>query len=253
MNVSKCGPKTCSCKALNPDMKRLPQWALRFALALVAAVILALLARDFVLRASLERNIRAQTGLDVRIGKVSSGLFSPAVTIRNLKLLNTAEFGGAPFLDVPELHVEFDPAALRQRQLHITLLRFNLNEVEVVKNQRGRTNVIDLLQKLSIGATDTNRVPQWLRAYRFTGIDRLDLTLGKARYIDLNDARNNRELELNLRNQLFTNVKSEGDVYGILFMMWLRSGGNLLAMPKGAAPPGPSPPVLHPGAIETAR
>ena len=32
---------------------------------------------------------------------------------------------------------EYDPAALARHELHITLMRFNLGELDVVKNQAG--------------------------------------------------------------------------------------------------------------------
>ena len=87
-------------------MKWLFKWAVRLVLLVVVGVILLLVFRDSLWRAVTEHRIRAQTGMDVSIGRFSSGLFSPVVTIENLKLYNTAEFGGTLFLDVPELHLE---------------------------------------------------------------------------------------------------------------------------------------------------
>jgi hypothetical protein len=215
----------------NAAMKWLFKWAFRLMLVLAAIIILGLLLKDFILRASLERKIRARTGMDVQVGKFSSGLFSPVFTIQKLKLYNTAEFGGTPFLDVPELHVEFDPVALRQRKLHIKLLRFNLNELDVVRNELGQTNVVGLINLAQTHGSHKDSLRQLLGDFEFTGIDVLNLSLGKAKYVDLKDARNNREIQVKLQNQIFKNVKSEGDVYGILFMIWLQSGGRFSIAP----------------------
>ena len=126
-------------------MKWIFKWLLRLFLAAVALVVMAvmvlLLSYNSILRVAMERQIRAQTGMDAEIGKFKLALFSPTVEIRNLKLYNTADFGGTPFLDIPEIHVEYDRAALARHEIHLTLLRFNLGELDIVKNQAGQTNI----------------------------------------------------------------------------------------------------------------
>ena len=82
--------------------------------------------------------------MDAEIGSVSLGLAEPTMTIQNLKLYNPPDFGGTPFLDIPEIHVEYDRAALARHELHVTLLRFNLGELDIVKNQAGQTNIFSL-------------------------------------------------------------------------------------------------------------
>src|SRR5215831_17756909 len=94
------------------------KWALRLALAVVALVVVLLLCRNAILRTVIENRIRAQTGMEVRIGKYSSDLFSPVVTVEDLKIYNTAEFGGAPFVSIREVHFELDPQALALHKLH---------------------------------------------------------------------------------------------------------------------------------------
>ena len=61
--------------------------------------------------------------------------------IQNLKIHNSREFGGTPFLDIPEIHVEYDRDALARHEIHFKLLRFNLGELDIVKNQAGQTNI----------------------------------------------------------------------------------------------------------------
>ena len=212
-------------------MKWLIKWVVRLVLLLVAVAALVLIFKDSVLRVVTEQRLRDRTGLDVRIGRFSSGLFSPVVTIEDLKIFNTAEFGGTPFVDITELHVEFDAAELARRRLHITLLRFNLAEVDVVKNELGQTNVFALLNRIQPEREQSGGGQKLLRDFQFTGIDVLNLSLGKAKYIDLRDSKNNREIDIRLENQVFKNVKSEGDIYGMLFMIWLHSGGRLSMSP----------------------
>ena len=61
-----------------------------------------------------------------------------------MKIYNPPNFGGTLFLDIPEIHVEYDRAALAKKEIHITLLRFNLGELDIVKNQAGQTNIFSL-------------------------------------------------------------------------------------------------------------
>ena len=124
-------------------MKRIFKWLIGLFLAAVALVVIAVivlaLSYNSILRAVIERQIRAQTGMDVEIGSMKIALISPTVEIQNIKIHNSRDFGGTPFLNIPEIHVEYDRAALARRELHLTLVRFNLGELDIVKNQAGQT------------------------------------------------------------------------------------------------------------------
>jgi uncharacterized protein involved in outer membrane biogenesis len=201
---------------------RLIKWLFVLLFVAVALIVGLLLSKDAIAKAAVVQQIRAQTGMDVKIGRFSIGLLSPVVTIEDFKLYNTPEFGGTPFLDIPELHIEFDRDALTQRKLHITLLRLNLAELTVVRNDSGRTNITNQARRrapLAPGAKTVEHI-------KFTGVEVANLSLGRAQFIDLRNPRNNREFNANLQNQVFRNVKTTGDLYGVLIMLWLRGGGG---------------------------
>lgn len=221
-------------------MKWLFKWIIRLAVLGVVLVVLLLIFKDSILRVIAENEMRAETGMDVRIGKFSSGLFTPVVTIENLKLYNTPEFGGAPFLDVPELHIEFDAMALAEQKLRVKLMRFNLAELDVVKNQSGQTNILTMLNSVPKGKLAPNGIHVGGKKFEFENIEVLNLSLGKARFIDLKHPEKNREITINMQNQVFKNVKNEGDLYGILFIIWLRSGGALGAPAPNGHPAAPA-------------
>ena len=116
------------------QMKTLFRWVFRlFVLSIVLVVALVLL-KDTLVKAIAERQIRAQTGMDVKIGKFELGLLSPTLSIEDFKIYNTAEFGGSPFLVMPELHVECEGSDLMAHRLHLKLVRFNLAEINIVQN-----------------------------------------------------------------------------------------------------------------------
>lgn len=219
-------------------MKWVFKWLFRLIFLLVVLIVALLLSKDTIIKAAAERQIRAQTGMDVKIGKFSVGIFSPVVTIENFKLYNSPEFGGTPFINIPELHVEYDRAALAKRRIHITLMRFNLAELNVVRNEAGQTNMVSLMARADakVGGTRRKRAAN----YKFAGIDVLNLSLGKVRYLDLKDPRQNGELDISVKNQVFRNLKSERDVFGVLFMIWTggegSSSGGSTVSPSGVLP-----------------
>src|ERR1041385_5950854 len=99
------------------------KWLLRLFILAVVLVVIALLSYNSILRLVIEHNIRKQTGMDVEIGRFHLALTEPTIEIQNLKIYNTKEFGGAPFLSIPEIHVEYDRLALAKQQIHVTLMR----------------------------------------------------------------------------------------------------------------------------------
>ena len=208
------------------------KWLLRLFILGLALLVVFLLSLDTLLRVLVVHNIRAQTGMEAEIGKFHLGLLEPVVTIKDLKLHNPASFGGAPFLSIPEIHVEYDRNAFAKNQIHLTLLRFNLGELDIVKNAAGRTNVFELgvtlPAKKSVRAeTATKQLAQFKKqtGLDFAGIDTLNISIGTAQFVDLGDAKNNREQKIGIENQVVPHVKTAADLAGLVLLITLRSDG----------------------------
>jgi len=220
-------------------MKWLFKWLFRLFLLAVVLVVVLLLSFNTILRAVIENRIRAQTGMDAEIGRFSLSLAEPTVEIQNLKLFNPPDFGGTPFLNIPEIHVEYDRAALARHEIHITLMRFNLGELDIVKNEAGQTNLFSLgvpltAKKAGGGAAGFKKQT----GYDFKSIDVLNVSVGTVKFIDLKNQRNNREQSIGLDNLVIKNVKSQTDLAGLAVLVALRGGdffGSLLAPPKPGA------------------
>jgi uncharacterized protein involved in outer membrane biogenesis len=201
-------------------MRRIIKWL--FILLLLALLALAglVVSKDAIARLAAEERIRAATGMDVKIEKLSVGILSPVVTVQNLKLYNTPEFGGTPFMDVRELHVEFDREAFAQRKLRIKLLRLDLAELTMVKNDAGSTNFQFLNFKSSASTTNN------LGDIEFAGVDVANVSVGRVRLVDLKNQKRNREWNASLRDQVFKDIKKPGDAYAVLVLLWMRSGAG---------------------------
>ena len=198
------------------------RWAFRAVLLALVVAIGLLLLKDNLARNLTEERIRRETGFDAKIGKLEFSLFSPRVWLEDVVLYNPAEFGGSVFLNVPDLHFEYNRKQLALGKLHLTLLRLHLKELHIVESQGGRTNLLDVLHKtapelLGSKASDQTR-------YRFAGIDTLNLSLDEVRFTSLRMPKRNQEVKVGLKNDLTQNLRTEQDLAGVLFKVLLRAG-----------------------------
>jgi hypothetical protein len=244
------------------------KWVFRLVLAafalLIITVIVLLLTYNTILKDIMERNIRAQTGMEAEIGRLHVYLTEPMIEIQDLQLYNTADFGGAPFLNIPEIHLEYDLSALMKGDLHITLMRLKFAELDIVKNQSGQMNIFALAGQTSPGesapivstphrvgpvtspaspvtmpqvpqpgtagapSTHAAAMPainfQQQTGYTFSGIDKLNVSFEKEKFIDLKDPSNDIEQTVGLDNCIVPHVKSTTDLLGLVVLIDLRSG-----------------------------
>jgi uncharacterized protein involved in outer membrane biogenesis len=215
------------------------KWALRLFLLAVLLIVIFLLSLNTIVRVVMEHNIRAQTGMEAEIGRLKLGLAEPTLEIQDLKIYNPPGYGGTPFLDIAEIHAEYDRAALTRKEIHLTLLRFNLAELDIVKSQSGQTNIFSLA-KTPPTKSGTPAAPNFKKqtGYVFAGIDTLNVSFGKAKYIDLKNPNNDREQKIGLSNCVVPNVKSMNDLAGVALLVSLRSNhffDPLIAKPKNPA------------------
>jgi hypothetical protein len=220
-------------------------WWLTFVVIVLVVIVLA--NRDWIVKELAEQQIRAATGLEPEIGNFSFGVLDSQVTLENFRLYNPAEFGGTLFLDAPELHVEYDRAALRRHELHITLMRVNLHELDVVKNAAGATNLMSIVNTVAPRKSGGGRAVAPFNGYKFTGIDLLNLSIGTVKFVDLKDQRRNRMVTIGIQNQIYTNVLSPANLPGLSERLWLRGGaavGLPVDQPKynDSLPPAPKTP-----------
>jgi hypothetical protein len=198
------------------------RWAFRLLLLALVLAIGLLLLKDNIARSLTAERVRRDTGFDTRIGKLEFSLFSPRVSLENIVLYNPAEFGGSVFLDIPELHIEYDRKRLAMGKLRLNLLRLNLREFHIVESQEGRTNLIEILHKTApelIGAVKGSG-----GGYVFDGIETLNLSVETVRYTNLRLAKRNQVSKVNLKNDLTHNLRSDEDLSAILFKVLLRAG-----------------------------
>ena len=209
-------------------MKRVLKWFFGLVLLLVVLAVVLLLSLDTILRVVAENRIRAQTGMDAEIGTFHLGLLEPVITIKDLRLHNPPAFGGTPFLTIPEIHVEYDRNALVKNKIHLTLMRFNLGELDIVKNEAGQTNLfalgLALPKKGAAGGSQQLKEFKQRTGLDFQVIDALNVSVGTVRFIDLKDSGHNRDQKICIDNFVVKNVKATDDLAGLALLVALRSG-----------------------------
>ena len=215
------------------------KWALRLCLLAVVLIVIFLVSLNSILRVIVEHNIRAQTGMEAEIGRFKVGLTTPTLEIQDLKIYNPPGFGGTPFLDIAEIHAEYDRVALAKKEIHLTLLRFSLAELDIVKSRSGQTNIFSFT-KMPHTKSGAPAPPNFKKqtGYDFRSIDELNVSFGKAKYIDLQNPHNNREQTIGLSNCVVPDVKSMNDLAGVALLVGLRSNhffDPLIAKPKNPA------------------
>ena len=249
MNAWKSDLKTWRCERqpIPTAMKFILKWVFRLLLLVAALIVLFLLALDPILRLTLQHRIRTQTGLDAEIGQFTLGLTRPTLTLRDFKVFNPPGFGGTPFLDIREIHVEYDRAALARGKLHLRLLRFNLAELDIVRNQAGETNLFSF-RSLPPEKTGGAKNPSFTArtGMKFEGIDELNVSIGRLRFIDLQDPSQQREQVIGLENCVMKNVKTVADLGGMALLVGLRSGNFFDSLISPKALGGSRPDFLNP-------
>jgi hypothetical protein len=195
------------------------RWAFRLLILAIVLFVALILLKDTIVKNIAESQIRKSTGMDVKIGAMHVGLTRPVFTVENFVLYNTAEFGGGTFIDVPDLYLEMLPDA-KKGEMRFKLVRMNVRELNIIENMQGRTNITSVT-----GALDTlQRTRTNSNEAVFKGIDTLNLTVGKIRYINMRAPKRNQEFNLALQNEVVLNVRTWEDMAAILFKVLLRAG-----------------------------
>lgn len=205
-------------------IRRLLKWFVYLCLLLLAGVVTLILCKDILIRNLTERQIINQTGMYVRIDQLHVGFREPVVSMHDFKLYNRPEFGGGLLLHLEDLFIEYDPEALQSGELHLLKFHLDLETLNIVRNQAGETNLVDFINRA--GTEGQAALSKKLPAsdFGFTGIDELTLSLGRVRFIDLQDPRRGMEAYFGVEDLTIRNIRSTDDLYGVAGIVLLRSG-----------------------------
>jgi len=214
-------------------MRFIVRWLFRLLLLAIVLAIGLILAKDILARELIASRLRAATGLETRLDRCDLGLLAPTLTLEHLRFYNPPAFGGAPFLDIAELHLEYDRAALGEGRLHLTLLRLDVAELIQVDGPDGGSNLQDIIAALS------SRPPGGSRL-QFAGIDTLNLSFGTFKLHALATPERAQAVDLKIHNAIFTNLRTSNDFQPVVALLDRRfrlAGVSPSFLPPGLARP----------------
>jgi hypothetical protein len=203
-------------------MRRLIRWLLRIVLLVVLLLAALVLFRNPILRELAERQIREETGMETVIGRVRIAMKTASIRLDNVRLISPPEFGGQLFIDLPDVYIEYDPVALMFRRLRFQRVLFRLDELRVVRDPHGRTNLESLLHRVK-SANWNHRLTG--RGLTFQGVDAVGFSVGRFRYYDVRDPLRHEETFIGVRG---ISVLKPRDIQEILDEM------GALAQQRGA-------------------
>ena len=203
------------------SLKRLIKWAAIALGVLLVLLVAALLAAGPVMKRIALAGIQKQTGLVPTIEQFDYSPRTGTLHISGFRLHEHATNGGRLVVDLPELHVELEPAADGRRELRFREIRVNLAEVYLSTNQIGG-DLNRLVKQL-----ETDGASNETGGLTFTGIDRLTLTLGSVKVPDPSLPGGMRTIPMNVRGQTFTNVTTT-DLESIVMFLGIKAGAGML-------------------------
>jgi len=179
-----------------------------FSILVTVLVIMAVLAfaKDLIIKTSVEKGVELVTGLKLNIGSLKVGVLRPVVDIKNLKLLNPANFPEKIMADIPEIYVNYDLSAILGGKIHLPEVRLALKEFVVVKNAEGKLNLDALrtVQAQKEGESPSQKAPAKAPDIK---IGLLKLSIGNVIYKDYSRGGTPDAKEFNVNiNETYTNV-----------------------------------------------
>jgi hypothetical protein len=127
-------------------MKKILLWV---GIAIIGLIVVLFLARNVIARKAIEVGTYKMTGFPLHIGAINLGLFSGQVQVNDLKLTNPPEFKDARFVDLPLFKVDYHTLSMIRGAPHVKELDLNVNEVVIVKNEKGQSNANVIQAKFS--------------------------------------------------------------------------------------------------------
>jgi uncharacterized protein involved in outer membrane biogenesis len=223
-------------------MKKFLRWFIAILVVLIVIAVVALVRRDAILRRVTEQRIQQRTGLRAEIGLLKTGLRSTSFLLKNVKLYNRSDFGGSVLLDAPEFFLELDAPLVAESKLHFKELRLNVTELNIIHDKQGRFNLEEAEKEYDQRDAAKPGTAKSGKKVEFAGIDRLLLTVGKIKFTDLKNPSLSREVDVGLKDELVTDIKTEEDVGSQLFRLIVQ----VAAKPKGTGKAGKFEFLLEP-------
>ncbi|MBU4313110.1 MAG: hypothetical protein KJ706_10410 [Candidatus Omnitrophica bacterium] len=149
--------------------------------AILVLFAFAAVTKNLAATLAISAGVRAVTGVKLNIKSVNIGVFKTLVDIKGLEMFNPAGFEDMLMANAPEIYVDYNLGDLLRKKAHFEEVRFDLEELVVVKNKEGELNLDSL--KVVKKKEDDAGISKKKKAPALQ-IDVLELKVGKVIYKD---------------------------------------------------------------------
>jgi len=140
-------------------------------IVVVIAVAAIVFGRNILARTIIVNGIKNVCGVGIKIDNLNIGL--PNVSISGLKIYNPSGFEDKLMADIPQIYVEFDLPAFFKNKVHLSKLKLDVKEMNVILNDKGKLNVNSLA--LLVPKSGGGKPPE-------VKIDELSIKIAKVAY-----------------------------------------------------------------------
>ena len=192
-----------------------------FRIIIFLAVILGILfvGRNIIVKFAVEKGVEAATGLPLKIKKLNLGLAKTHIDIQDLKLFSPEGFNNEVMFYAPEIFVDYNLGAIIKGKIHLEDIRLNFDQVVIVTNKQGKTNLEALKPKVKTTqpAKETEKKKDvGVKKAPKIQIDHLMIKIGKGVYKNYSKEGEPliKELAINISQEMndATNVQRSVDV-----------------------------------------
>jgi hypothetical protein len=215
---------------------------MKFVTALVVFAAVVYVGINVAGHIALSQVLEAALSVPVKVSKVKFDLANSQAGIYGLKIQSPEGFEEETMASLPELSVSYDLAKIFEGKIRIPSIVLNLDEVTVERNGAGKINLLELDAMKSRGGAGPKapgegrpqepKAPGAKQAPIQVTIDVVDLSIGRARYVDNSKAEPTvREFPVEVRNAKLENVTQPDELVGQVVVETMKKVGMNAILP----------------------
>ncbi|MBZ0165838.1 MAG: hypothetical protein K8I00_03455, partial [Candidatus Omnitrophica bacterium] len=140
---------------------------------IIFVLVVVILARNYLVKLGAEQFVKKQTGLALKMEGLNIGLVDTKIDIDDLRLYNPSNYEEKLMVNIPDIYVDYNLPEIIKGNIHLNEIRFHLNEVIIVTNKAGQTN-IEALKALQPPAKEGEQPKKEAPAPKKKGKERID-------------------------------------------------------------------------------
>ena len=153
---------------------------------IIVVIVLIIIGRNIIVKTVVPIAARSSEGIKISLGSVNIGLTDALIGIKDIEVKNPKGFPEGNMVEINEIHIDPVVADIFKDKVHLTEVRFDLDNLLIIRNENGDFNFKMLTQAKKIQDGDEDDVPDDVKErkkYKIQ-IDSLILKLGTVVYTD---------------------------------------------------------------------